>query len=441
MDKILKKYYELILKTQPSKLWKSVRLILHWITIPLKLFIIGGLGLFQILSKSFKKTRVSLNNNVTISTKRLYFKEVFDNLPLLKTTELESYVNRVPYYTYPNGYNHNSDHHTSRHSTYQFLMNKLGLNNDKIMKTTNMFMQGKYLCRGFVWNPYEDRIDYNVNSVSGDMLCGLNLAILSNSNPNENFDHLVTSIIDNDYALLEGALPRDFGYDMYSKLLKEASFRPEKVAMKSSRAMWQPGLETVGAQALTILATLRVAEIKNGNREAGKEYRKLLFKYGYGLLSLFPTAYIDKQRGYFNDHNCMIALYVLSKCSKSKLGKFFWKIPMLYTWALSKHWYNGYFTGLVKECYPDSINEKYIKKCINYLYENKPNTFSYDDRVETVTNEQPVTYNDNVNDEFSPDIRHDLISRPRNDDALKIKTGLGFIACAIMLEKEPKDLL
>jgi hypothetical protein len=394
--------------------------------------------------KTFKISRKPLVDNVDISTKKSYFKEVFNNLPILKTTELESYVNRVPYFAYPNGYNHNSDHHTSRHSTYQFLMNKLSLNNDKIQKATNMFMQGKWLCRGFSWNPFEQQIDYNVNTVSGDMLCGLNLAIMTNNGPNENFDHLIVGIIENDYSLLEGASPRsktDPGYDLYQDLLKQVGYRTEAVRMKSSRGMWQPGLETVGAQALTILAALRVAEVKNYNREAGKAYRKLLYKYGYGLLSLFPTAYIDKQRGYFNDHNCLISLYVLSKYSKSKLGKLFWMIPMLYTWSLSKHWYNGYFTGLVKECYPNLIGDKYIQKCINYLYENKPNTFSYDERIETVTKSQPVTYNDNPNDEFSPDVRHDLVSSPSNEQALKIKSGLGFIACAIMLEKNPKELL
>ena len=78
---------------------------------------------------------------------------------------------------------------------------------------------------------------------------------------------------------------------------------------------------------------------------------------------------------------CLIALYVLSKSSKTTLGKLFWKIPMVYVWLLSKHWYNGYFTGLVKECYPNVISKSYIDKCKQYLYEEKPNTFANVERT------------------------------------------------------------
>jgi hypothetical protein len=276
------------------------------------------------------------------------------------------------------------------------------------------------------------------------MLCGLNLAILANPQVNminEKFDHIIAGILENDYALMEGQQPEKDspGHGLYAKLLKENNYRIEKVPMKSSRGMWQPGLETVGAQALTILAALRVAEVKSGNREAGKAYRKLLWKYGYGLLSIFPTAYTDNQRGYFNDHNCLIALYVLSKTSKSKLGKLFWKIPMLYVWSLSKHWYNAYFTGLVKDCYPESVPKSYIDKCVAYLYEQEPNTFSYADLEKEPTKDIPVSYNNINADEFSPDIRADVINHQLTN--LKIKSGLGFIAAAIMLEDNPKDLL
>jgi hypothetical protein len=444
MDKILKLYNELILKAIPTNNWIRIRFILHWLTLPLKIILIGSLGIFQIISKKFKRPRELTNKELpTYGLKVKYFNEALNELPILKTLELECYVNRVPYFSYPNGYNHNPDHQCSRHSTYYFLMKKLGLNNEKMEIPLSMFMQNKWLARGFSWNPYENNIDYNVKSTSGDMLCGLNLAIMSQEHPSEKFDQLITNIIENDYALLEGASPEkdDYGYDLYNKLLKESGYRMESVKMKSARGMWQPGLETVGAQALTILSALRLAEVKNGNREAGKEYRKLLFKYGYGLLSLFPTAYIDSKRGYFNDHNCLIALYVLSKCSKTKLGKLFWKIPMLYVWMLSKHWYNGYFTGLVKDCYPESVDQKYIDECIKYLYDQKPRTYVYAERTEIKSKDEPVTYNLNVHDEFSPDVRYDMMISNVNENGDKYKTGLGFIANAIMLEKDPKVLL
>src|SRR5690606_22888301 len=104
--------------------------------------------------------------------------------------------------------------------------------------------------------------------------------------------------------------------------------------------------------ALTILASLRIASKVTDSSVCRKEYNNLLWRYGYGLLSLAPTAYIDSQRGYFNDHNCLISLYALFRLADSPLGKLFWALPMVYVWTLSRHWYNGYFTGLVRECIP-----------------------------------------------------------------------------------------
>ena len=444
LEKLINKYTEFILGVNPSKSWKVLRFLLHWITIPIKLIAIGSLGTFQIIKKSItSKARPPLANGVPpLYVRQSYFRKILLSLPILRTTEIECYVNRVPYYSVANGYNHNPDHQCSRHSTYYFLMSQLDLQNEKMEIATRMHMQGKWLCRGFIKNPYNTTVDYNVGTVSGDMLVGLNLAIISEKNPNENFDQLIAHIIENDYALLEGKEPDpgDAGYELYKRLLITNSYRPEKVLIKSARGMWQPGLETVGAQALTILSALRVAEIKNGSREAGKHYRKLLWKYGYGLLSIFPTAYIDSRRGYFNDHNCLIALYTLSKLSKSKFGKLFWKIPMIYVWALSKHWYNGYFTGLVKECYPESISQDYINKCLTYLYEMEPKDYSFLNCDERESSLVPVPHNQINADEFTPDVRQDMIGQD-TENSLKIKTGLGFLACAIMLEENAKDLL
>lgn len=443
LEKILKAYSVFILNTNPTKLWKRIRFVLHWLSLPIKLLLIGGLGLFQIILKTTSTPRKISIKNVSLETKQNFFRKAFICMPILRTTELQGYVPRVSLYEVPNGYNHVSDHQCSRHSTYEFLLRKLGINEEKVSKVTNMFMQNKWLCRGFKWNPYDRAIKYNVSTTSGDMLCGLNLALLDRNLPCENFDILVSNIIENDYALLEGASPdvEDYAYDLYQSELKKNSYREESVKLKSARGMWQPGLETVGAQALTILSTLRLCEVKNGNREAGKEYRKLLYKYGYGLLSIFPTAYTDKQRGYFNDHNCMISLYVLSKCSKTRLGKLFWKIPMVYVWLLSRHWYNGYFTGLLKDCYPNFVSKSYIDQCINYLYEESPNEFVCEEKTEELTKDTPVPYNLNVHDEFSPDTRYDKRIKDSNANGNKFKTGLGFIACAIMLEDNPKELI
>lgn len=443
MNKLFKKYMEMILETKPTKTWQVIRFVLHWLTLPIKVIAIGSLGMYQIISKKLTiKDRKSTGTLKLENIQKPYFKKVFDRLPIFHTTELKLYTNRVPYYAVPNGSNHNSDHQCSRHSTFAFLLSKLGLRDDAVDKATWMHMQGKWLARGYYWGP--DGLHYNAKTTSGDMLCGLNLAVLVTQNDavKERFDQLVHHIIENDYSLLEGQSPDSdsVAYDLYQQKLKAAGYAPEKIEMKSERGMWQPGLETVGAQALTVLAALRIADKKLRSKEANKHYRKLLWKYGYGLLSLAPTAYIDKKRGYFNDHNCLIALYVLSQLSDNRLGKLFWKLPMLYVWSLSKHWYNGYFTGLLNEAHPGTVSEAYLQRCKDYLYEEEPRTFGYAEREESVVSQVPVTYNRLPEDEFSPDIPHnEYVTSGREE--MKIKTGLGFIACAIMLENNPKELL
>lgn len=441
---LIKKYEQFILNPDPSKLWKSIRFVLHWLTLPLKLIVIGSLMGYQIISKSLKQGR-AVPEPVDLETRRTYFKSVFDRLPLFNTNEITLYTNRVPYYSVPNGYNHNPDHQCARHSTFSFLMSKLDIRSEKIDKATWMHMQGQWLARGYNYHP-EHGLTFNAATTSGDMLCGLNLAVLTTQNEmvKEKFDQLVTHVVDNDYSLLEGASPgkEDAGYELYNKLLKQAGYRQEAVRMKSARGMWQPGLETVGAQALTILAALKLADKKLGNVKARKAYRKLLWKYGYGLLSLFPTAYIDSKRGYFNDHNCLIALYVLSKLSESKFSRLFWKIPMVLVWRLSVHWYNGYFTGLLNNAHPGTVSPQYIQDCVSFLYEEKPRSYGIvDTELKTVDfSEQPVTYNDLDEDEFSPDVPMDRETKEIIDNN-KVKAGLGFIAAAILLEDDPKRLL
>jgi hypothetical protein len=324
-------------------------------------------------------------------------------------------------------------------------MSKLGKTNEAMAKGVYNHMQNRYLCRGYYINPYEDRMEYNVATTSGDMLCGLNLAVLAEKSSQtticDRFDYLVSKIIENDYALLEGVARTakdDAGVELYKRLLHEAGQVPENVRMKSARGMWQPGLETVGAQALTILATLRLADKKLGSLEARKHYRKLIWKYGYGLLSLFPTAYIDKQRGYFNDHNCMISLYVLSKLADTKLSKWFWKQSMKYVWSLSKHWYNGYFTGLLYDAHPDLYDVQYVDRCYAYLLEaDAGNILNKPDSYETImlpNDHQPSRLGFIPEDEFYPDIAHDkeYLAKP---EAKWYRTGLGWVAGVVMLHE------
>lgn len=442
IDSLVNKYMNYILQVNPSKLWKSLRFVLHIVTIPVKLFLIGGLGYYQILHKKLTSKARTPGEN-----KNVKFDSVLQSMPIwnsvdgtVQTYVCRSYVNRPI-----DGTNHNPDHQCARHSTFYFLMSKLGKTNEALAKGVYNHMQNKYLCRGYYINPYEGNMQYNVATTSGDMLCGLNLAVLAEKSSQtticDRFDYLVAKIIENDYSLLEGAArtsKEDAGTELYIRLLHEAGQVPENVRMKSARGMWQPGLETVGAQALTVLATLRLADKKLGSLEARKHYRKLLWQYGYGLLSLFPTAYIDKQRGYFNDHNCMISLYVLSKLADTKLSKWFWKQSMKYVWSLSKHWYNAYFTGLLYDAHPDLYDVQYVDRCYAYLLEiDAGNILNKPDSYETImlpNEQQPARLGVIPEDEFYPDIAHDkeYLAKP---EAKWYRTGLGWVAGVVMLHE------
>jgi hypothetical protein len=271
------------------------------------------------------------------------------------------------------------------------------------------------------------------------MLCGLNLAVLNTDDYmiKERFDYLIAKIIENDYALLEGAArtKSDQGYELYQTLLKLFGYH-EKVEMKSARGMWQPGLETVGAQAVTILSALRIADKKLGSLEARKHYNKLIWKYGYGLLSLFPTAYIDSQRGYFNDHNCMISLYVLSKLADNKMSKWFWKQAMKYVWSLSKHWYNAYYTGLLYDAHPDLFDRDYVDKCYSYLLEaDSSQILIKPDNYETIISDVvPVNPGLIAEDEFYPDIAQNKQYKELPNTKW-YNTGLGWVAGVVMLHE------
>lgn len=466
MSIFVKIYVKFLLKTlKPSKTWKVTRFVLHWLTLPLKLLVIGSLGGYQILKNSlFAKNRM-VPEMPTTEEKQAAFKKIWDRLPVWRNNNFHVYAPRVPYPQPPNGHNHSSDHQCSRQGTYQFIVNQLGQPSEGIIAGTMAHIQPPWLLRGFNYNAYEDTMDYNAGTVSGDMLTGLSLAIseLSANNaevtdPEQNifvgmtgnmyvlrerFDELMMYVVEHDYALIEGASPEkgDYGYELWKELYEKESGNLARIRMKSERGMWQPGLETVGAQALTILAALRVADKKIRSPEAGKQYRKLLWKYGYGLLSLFPTAFISSKRGYFNDHNCMVNLYVLSRLADTKIGRLYWKACMLYVWALSKHWYNPYFTGLLEKAHPGTVSEEYRNKCIAYLYNKEmPRDYGFRTKVVGKSKLVPVPYNKLDEDEFSPDIEQDQEVHV-DLESERWRSGLGFLASAVMIEKDPKFLL
>lgn len=458
MTKLYAKYMSLILDTKPSKVWQVTRFILHWLSLPIKLIVIGSLGGYQIVrQKLFTKVR-ALPAPATEEQKKEYFNFIKDRLPIMKKDGLELYVNRVPYYEGCMGYNHNFDHQAARQGTYAFLMGKLEKRNREMdFAVAKHILKDGMLARGYKLNPYEGEWFHNTASVSGDMLVGVSLSMLNYSKNEygndvvlikEYYDRMLASIVDNDYSILEGQKPEDASegnLTLWNEIEEYNKKAIVKRTMKSNRANWQPGLETVGAQGLTILAAMRIGDKIVGASYAKKEYRKLLWRYGYGLLSLIPTAFTQSKRGYFNDHNCMVCLYILSKLSDSKLGKLFWKIPMVYVWLLSKKWHNGYFTGLLNDAHPGTVSKKYIEACKAYLYEEKPIQWAYSDSAMFPPKEVPVKFNDMNQDEFSPDMPQTLLFPPGIEKDLrdqvmggleKRRSGLGWLACAIMLEDD-----
>lgn len=424
----------LFLNANPHIAWKITRFIIHWLTLPVKLLVIGALGLFQIARYSLKSKRQPLTE--------LFGKVAPDiiekMLPVMRHEDYDLYLPRQPYDAPVNGRHHNPDHQTSRHGTYTFLITKAGLDNRKAVSGLYRLMLKDFLCRGYTIDEH-GLIEYNLSSVSGDMLCGLALAV------NEidaatlfeiRYEQLIASIIQSDYSLREydGPMEDDAGIlpEIYQERLAEAKHDMFNVNMKSNRASWSPGIETVGAQALTVLAALRVSDAKFGDPLARKHYKRLLWLHGYGLLSLFPTAYIDSRRGYFNEHNCIMALYVLAKNAEHK---WFWFLPMLYTWALSKHWHNMYFDGLFIDAYPFmgkflknhvDLSRKYLEEVDITKVTKRP-----DDVKEVPAEESPVNLNEIYDDEFYPDVRRDVKTIPLGTGGHHA-AGLGFLADTVM---------
>lgn len=491
LNKIYVKYMELIMDAQPSKAWKAARFVLHWLTLPIKLLAIAGLGGFQIIRQKFTIKNRPVPAMPTDEKRLSHLTKLMAALPVYRGADQELYVNRVNYMFKPDLKNHNYDHQSARHGTYAFLMGAIGKRTPEIDNAMAAHVYKGQLSRGYKKvngvEPAEnstpevpifkitETTERNNGSVSGDMLIGYSLGMLNrreesstiadingsqllvdgaNGYMKERFDEMLHGLIENDYAILEGRRPEDgdINQAMWDRIEAYNEKAIDKKKMKSIRGMWQPGLETVGAQALTILCALRVGDKVLGAAYAKKEYRKLLYRYGYGLLSLFPTAFTKKSRGYFNDSNCMVALYILSTLADTKLGKLFWRIPMKYVFSLSKPWYNGYFAGLLNDAHPGSVSQKYLDACVAYLYEEElPVTISYEQSANLEPKECPIVLSNRNQDEFLPDqgqsmlLPEGLTPEEKGKALVRVtryRSGLGILANAIMLEKtKVKELL
>jgi hypothetical protein len=406
-DKLVNRYTKFILRLEriPSY-WFALRLILHWLTLPLKLLVIGSLGVYQIIYQTLFFSNRDIPAQ-TLEKKQSFVRNLFVKLPVVRSINEELYASRVPYYEKANGMNQNIDHQAAWHGVYTFIMSKLGKRNGFQDIAMSKHMKNGNLFRGYT---FDGRV--NANTVSGDMLVGASLSMLDVKGGvmeglisqggagdvlRDKFDEMVINIIENDYALTEGGLPEDGPErELYDEELLRHKGTKDMVKIKSARGMWQPGLETVGAQAITILAAVRVADKKCGSLVPKRAYHKLIYRYGYGLLSLFPTAFTQSKRGYFNDNNCIAGLYVLAKLADSTLGRFFWTIPMVYVFLLSYRWRNGYFTGLLLDVAPylRPILKHHVQQCVNYLYEAPPIPYSRDRGFEIqLTKELPVKFN------------------------------------------------
>ncbi len=261
----LSKFYQKhwLLNTKPSTIWKITRFFLHWLTLPIKIL----LGLFA------------------------------KGSPILPTIDTQCL----------------------RYGIHTFLSAKRGKADKNVIDGLGKFILGDYLACGVINE--QGSVKYNTKRVSGDMLCGLTLGINSVKDEviQDKYEQLIASIIKNDYSLKEFDGPMDSKTgilsEIYKERLEEAGFDKFALNMKSNGASWSPGIEINGKKALIILAALRLSSVKNRDPLADKHYRKLLWRYGYGLLSI---AHND-------DSICEMARYVLIKNAKYK---WFWKRSM-----------------------------------------------------------------------------------------------------------------
>lgn len=406
MLNITNKYTQFIRKTKPTEFWKKIRFILHWASLFPKLFITLLWSLCMLIYMMTWKTR----KTKTIFNKRSLIARVLNHLPLYTDNGIQLYCCGVPYYSSVDGSNHEITNQVAKHGIYHFLMNHLKISNGEMAKATQLHMYDyRWLARGYRINTLK-QLECNFNSPSSSELLGVALATSNSSCEllKETYERLIVTILDNDYSLLD------------------ASNKP----IKSEKGMFQPGLEVTGKDALTILAALKVAA-KSGLTDARHAYDTLIRKYGYGLLSLFPLTFTPWRRNYFNDNNCMIAAYLLTKYAKGKWAKRYWSFVMLYIWALSYKWYNGWFTGLINSVSPGLISETYTTDCKEFLYESDPLHYTNCDGKTIKPDIYPVRLDQIDEGNFLGEAEHRIVLGGERK-----KTGLGWLAYAIMLDTE-----
>lgn len=456
---MINKYKKHVLTTlRPSNKWQLIRLVMHLMALPFKVAFNAILGSYAILSNStLNKTR-TIPAPVDLEQRKKHFTRVLSMLPMIQAPGYKMYAPKVPFGASPDGSNHDSTNQLVRQSILQFLCGHLNASDDMITMGTSSLMYENYLARGMKVNPYEQTVMINFQSASIDTLSGLNLAMVTQQIQTyethldgtkyvnvskgddilrEKYERLVVGIVEtNDFSLLEGAFPSDkLAQTLYNEQLKKVNNQPEYIKMKSYLGMMQPGLELTSDGALALLAAVRIAEKKLKKREWSSLYSTLIWKYGYGLLGLFSSSSSDS-----NHLSNMMNLYVLSKLSDSPAGRFFWKMAMKFTWALTKNRYNGFYTGLLEKAHPGTVSEEYIDICQRFLCEEEPRLYSYGNTVTSKSKSLPVKFNEQNDLDFSPEcqlqleVHHDIESE-------RIRSGLGFLAHLIMLEKNPEVFL
>lgn len=442
IDKILIWYLSYDLQTTPSNLWKFLRFILHWLTLPIKLLIIGTLGFIMILRNLFWLKSKDVPKLPDYFSRQEIWQYVFANLTILNTDQIQLYVNRVDLNETPNGVNHNVDHQAYRQGSFLFLMRLLGVNVERMERALGLHFQGKFgVSRGYYPTTQLSSMSINHQSTSGDMLIGSILGLLHCHNKDllDRYDDVIHGIVNNDYGMREGSFlpPSDERLlDLWTKNMQQTG---GQCNLKSARASWAPGLLTVGAQSLNILAAIKTGLTYRKSKILQQAYNRLLWGYGYGLLSLFPTAFIPSWRGYFNDHNCINSAYILARLSTNRFGKIWWSLIVLYVWLLSYKWYNPYFTYLTKTLWPHLIRDSYVDKCKDYFYnEGKVPQLFFMEYVtaptETTPKSYPISY-DQMNNGAEFYIDEPQFIKEGGTGPLK-RNGLGWLFAASLSDIE-----
>lgn len=454
---MIKRY---VLKTiKPNKLWKTIRFVLHWISLPLKVSKNLILGVFtRIVALSSKKRTISSVNYKQLDLRQQYFNSLLKKLPVLKGSGLKVYAPRVPLDKPTNGSTHVSQNQTKLQALLVFLSSELGIHDEQLVNgLTNSFLGG-FLTNGFTVNS-ENKAVNNIQSADDLLLSSVSLAIATlnvkkmSSNVEidgekyvplsgvefvlrEKYEILILKIFeDYDMSFLEGATPEDeTAKKLFKELIKQSEGDVNLIMMKSHLGMFQPGLELSSKNALAILAALKVTGVKLRSIAARKYYNKLLWKYGYGILGAFTNP---KEKNLSE----MLSLYTLSLLSTNFLGKLYWRLAMKWTWGHTKHKYNALFTGLLNKSHEKAVSQKYLDTCRANLYEEEPRNYGFNTVGSVVANktkEYPVKYNNSFESEFMES--QDLVVNLDIVDE-RVKTGLGWLLQALVLEEDPKKLL